>query len=768
MEFNKPTTHKVTVSCGAFDAAMILCKMLQNIDKSVCFSGNFIFKNSDLLRVWRSRPGNIKKGEVLFNYIREKIGESNISIDYEKYLKDKIRVYASRLDAKWQKAFRSIDVFHSQNNNWLQKEIIFKAPVASSLIGEDTFSLEEEISAATPSSTCGRPRMQFSEMSDRSKRREAAKLSKSTANETEILMQASLMSARKEGKKDLVVILKKTMASPARPSKLRKLCSENDNRPIALSDEEALAFFLENNFTKRQYCNIRLESTQRKSDIFPSYMRLLAAKNSCRPNEVCVSETVAKVPLQQLLIHTAKRIIEMQREVVSSIMNRSKSNYISAELILSYGFDSSTGQAQFNQLFQKPNTSCYADSSLLATTVIPLRLIDGSGRVIWCNRTPQSTRFCRPLKLEFVKETKEVVLKEGAELRKQIEELESLTIQIEEFKAVEISFNMNLTVIDGKVLNILTETKSTQSCPICGASPTDFINIKDYKCERFKPKEMNLKYGISPLHCQIRFFEYLLHLAYKSDVKKWRICDIGDKENVKARKKRIQDDFWSMLGLRVDMPKVGGFGSTNDGNTSRRAFSEYENFSEITGLDIEVIFRLKIILICLQCQFPLQLDKFETYCFETAQRIQNIYYWCPMTPTVHKVLIHCKDIMLNTLLPVGCFGEDAAESRNKVYKSDRLDHARRTSRRNNLFDVFNRALDTSDPLISSLRINTRVNQRKRLTLPPEVIALLSCEDLPETFEDLPETTDSEENTDEPEEQNEEDNLILENELTDFL
>ena len=119
--------------------------------------------------------------------------------------------------------------------------------------------------------------------------------------------------------------------------------------------------------------------------------------------------------------------------------------------------------------------------------------------------------------------------------------------------------------------------------------------------------------------------------------------------------------------------------------------------------------------------------------------------------------------MQNTALPVGYFGEDAAESRNKIYKSDRLHHARKTSRIDNLFDVFHRALDTSDPLISSLRLNTRVHQRKRLTLPPEVKELLYCEDIGETC-----ATENLENMDDDEddypEQLEEENTFLDNEL----
>lgn len=188
----------------------------------------------------------------------------------------------------------------------------------------------------------------------------------------------------------------------------------------------------------------------------------------------------------------------------------------------------------------------------------------------------------------------------------------------------------------------------------------------------------------------------------------------------------MQNDFWKKLGLRVDMPRIGCSGSTNDGNTARRAFAEHEIFSEITGVDKDIIFRFKIILICLSCQFEINLEKFELYCFETVKVFQERYPWLPMTSTVHKMLIHSKQIIENAPLPIGFFGEGAAECRHKIYKADRLHHARRNTRINNLLDVFNRAMDTSDPLISTTFLNRRIQKRTLSTLPPEAIDLLCC------------------------------------------
>lgn len=127
---------------------------------------------------------------------------------------------------------------------------------------------------------------------------------------------------------------------------------------------------------------------------------------------------------------------------------------------------------------------------------------------------------------------------------------------------------------------------------------------------------------------------------------------------------------------------------------------------------------------------PIDLDKFHDICLETAKIWVLNYQNQKMTPTVHKVLIHGAEIMANSVLPVGILSEEAAESRNKFYRNDRLNHARKTSRIDTITDLFHRQLDTSDPLISSQRLSERINRHKPKTLPLEVqqILLINCDD----------------------------------------
>ena len=77
-----------------------------------------------------------------------------------------------------------------------------------------------------------------------------------------------------------------------------------------------------------------------------------------------------------------------------------------------------------------------------------------------------------------------------------------------------------MTLIDGKILNTLTKTKSSLACPFFGATPQKFVSIKESRSKEFTPKPKTLQYGISPLHSLIRFFECILHISYRHGIEK--------------------------------------------------------------------------------------------------------------------------------------------------------------------------------------------------------------------------------------------------------
>ena len=342
--------------------------------------------------------------------------------------------------------------------------------------------------------------------------------------------------------------------------------------------------------------------------------------------------------------------------------------------------------------------------------------------IVWQNPKPSSTDYCRPIKVQFKKETSELASQEVSYIEGQISLLENTMVKVGE-KEIAVSHNMVLTMIDGKICNALTKT-STQTCYICKATPKLMNNLEAVVAKEVDPS--TFRFGLSSLHAWIRFFECLLHLAYRLEVKEWQIRGAEKKEIVAKRKLRIQKDLRRELGLIVDQPKPGGSGNTNDGNTARRFFGHEDEVSRITRIDKELIHRFGVVLKTISSGFEVNAVAFNQYARQTAQMFVNLYPWYYMPPSVHKILIHGSAIISAALLPIGQMSEEAQEARNKHLKQFRQHHSRKVSRQATNSDMFYRLLATSDPLISSKRNQFRVQSKKK-HLPSDVINLLSPE-----------------------------------------
>ena len=74
-----------------------------------------------------------------------------------------------------------------------------------------------------------------------------------------------------------------------------------------------------------------------------------------------------------------------------------------------------------------------------------------------------------------------------------------------------------------------------------------------------------------------------------------RVTDKTDKEAVSARKEERKKRMHDEIGLLVDTPRAGGSGTTNTGNTARKAFQNESKFAEILGIDLELIHRIPLV-----------------------------------------------------------------------------------------------------------------------------------------------------------------------------
>lgn len=254
------------------------------------------------------------------------------------------------------------------------------------------------------------------------------------------------------------------------------------------------------------------------------------------------------------------------------------------------------------------------------TTFVPLRLrsnVNCVKRIIWQNPVPSSPRYCRPIRIRFIRETKDVTNEEIEYVENQVKTLRRSEVPVLT-NIFHIRHIMVPTMVDAKVCNAATDTSSTMRCYICGDTSKNFNNLTHNK--EVNPEA--LKFGLSILHARIRFFEFLLHLAYKLPIKKWQVRDEEDKKIVSETKDKNKKSFWEEKGLLVDMPKAG-VGNSNDGNTSRRFFADPAVSAQITGVDVQLIKKFEVILEAISTSHDIDVDKFSKYTLETA----NLYMY---------------------------------------------------------------------------------------------------------------------------------------------
>lgn len=502
------------------------------------------------------------------------------------------------------------------------------------------------------------------------------------------LQNALEFNLRVSGYKDIANQLHKLLQS------IDEDCLANDSEPNEqLSSEEALALFVDAKLTKYQYNRIRFAAINKHCSIFPAYKNLLAAKTKCYPPNLYISDKKSKLELQCLLDLTASRLL------LSLELKNNLPHHTNLVMISKWGCDGSSGHSLYKQNFENVE---HSDESVFMVSLVPLELSSGDERIpFWVNPHPSSTKLCRPVMFEFCKETKDKILDTVNVIKNEINCLSPTEVPIENQK-FSVTHNLVLTMLDGKVCQTLTNTPSAACCPLCGAKPSE---LNDIDTVRQRPiSEGSTEYGLSTLHAWIRFMECILHIAYRLDLheKKWSVRSPEDKLKMKSTKKRIQLQLKQQLGIIVDIPRQGS-GTSNDGNTARRFFRNWETVAEITGVDKNLIYRFYIILQVLASGELVDSSKFEQFARQTAYDFVDLYGWYFMPSAVHRVLIHCKAVLDSTLLPIGKLSEEAQESRNKDFKRFRQSHTRKTRRSLTNEDLIHHLLVSSDPVISSLR-----------------------------------------------------------------
>ena len=137
----------------------------------------------------------------------------------------------------------------------------------------------------------------------------------------------------------------------------------------------------------------------------------------------------------------------------------------------------------------------------------------------WINPTPQSYRFCRPIRIAHEKEDDEAILCEYNRLQKEIKSLTRHKFTMSNGKSVRVRFQTSTTLFDGKCVNTIVGNPATTRCPMCLTTSHNFNN----QSSSFTPKEESLHFGLGLLHAEIKCLEQFLNLSYKKIIGQWDV-----------------------------------------------------------------------------------------------------------------------------------------------------------------------------------------------------------------------------------------------------
>lgn len=660
-------------------------------------------KNSEIFDIWSVSTKETRNKNICV-YIMQEFGLADTD-NVPRVLQTYVSSLSSKIQQRWDQSGRNKDKFENGNQVWLNKDA--KLPER----------FVEDLPSSSSAGKKGRPEKSFEECTLKVQKRKVQELVRSkTASEIALAAEINIRSA---GKRDAAILLKELVnCSPQRATKIKKARLSQENRKKTITAEEALVLIVNTKMSTFQYNAMRQQLKELNSNVYPPYYLVQEAKKECYPAEEAFSVTdfSAQIQLQALLDLTVKRIIKAANDLAEQ-KNFLDTQIFSLRLISKWGCDGSSAQSRYKMNMSDAE---YSDENLFSVTFVPLRLLDDSSKkIVWQNPTPNSTRYCRLIKFIFKKENTDLINTEEQEMRENINSLQPTILLINGVE-VHCKHDLLFTMVDGKVCSALSQYTSSQKCYICGATPKEMNS----SVLRPPPDQQMFNFGISPLHSWIRAFECLLHISYKLDIRKWVAKTEIEKQSVATRKKNIQTQFRERMGLLVDMPKQVA-GNTNDGNTARKFFKNPEVTAEITGLNLDLINHFRVLLEVMSSECEIDAEKFGFYAHQTKDIYLQNYSWYYMPPSIHKILMHSRQIIEACILPLGQLSEEAQEASNKEYRRFREHFSRKSSRQNSNRDVINRFLLSSDPYISSRSIKLR---KKRSPLSPECIELLKTAD----------------------------------------
>lgn len=275
----------------------------------------------------------------------------------------------------------------------------------------------------------------------------------------------------------------------------------------------------------------------------------------------------SSVKLRDIVKCDVSRILELD-EVIKTVTSL-KSERINCTLFITAGPDSATGFTHYNQ----PGI-VGKDDSLLSEHSMSLLLRSENGVEMWRNPNPQSDMFCRIRSMNWTKETEKLTKEMFDNFFEEVDEINQNPVVVSAAgKKIEIHLSALYTLIDGKAANAIVGNRNTHSCPVCIAGSDGRI-------------------GPSFFHSQLNAVEWLIRQSAKKAVKGYPAMSHPE---VKAEARKIADKLEEHFKMQINRPKIGGSGSSNNGNMARRLLAQPKVFAAILNIDAAILENLRLI-----------------------------------------------------------------------------------------------------------------------------------------------------------------------------
>lgn len=419
-----------------------------------------------------------------------------------------VTIFLTQFTKKWNSVSRKKDTFKSRYADCLQKDFIvnFEELESTNPNLSQNRKLNESADGLITEGRVGRPRLSFEEGSDKTKLRRAKELaSKHTYEELRlaVAIKEKEFSADSDDSND----------SEAEPEKSN--LSEYERNEI-------LAMFMDGRFSKQTYTKIRAHNLKMfGSKLYPPYYEIVSAKQDCYPDNIEITDLGVKVDLISLLECTVRRILTIVDVTEVQNLQGKKLTFLGK-----WGMDGASGQqttrqswtsetnASFNHSDKQTNDDIMADPSdeaVFITCFVPLQLRVGD-KILWTNKKPNSVLYCRPINFQFIKETNKLIKENYRYYSEILDKIETFCLDFKDM-SFDIKFDMKCTMLDGKACNAITDQRSSASCNICGATPSNMNNIA--MVLSLPSKEKFYKLGFPVLHNWIRFMEYAYCVQFR-------------------------------------------------------------------------------------------------------------------------------------------------------------------------------------------------------------------------------------------------------------